>query len=223
MKTQSKKPSKPTKTVVPIQNELPGLPTGHFKHVDGIIQTINKITAKRNLSFSKMTKMQKRVALAEDVIASVRSKKYMADAGTYLSMDNKNDGSCDATMNNYKNADVQCNVCAIGSLFMSRVKKSKIGNLGRGIIHEDSDSMVKSLKGIFTNKELRLLEYAFEGDDIEGLFCDDTDEHDVIAFDCFSFHDKYSTDRGRLIGIMKNIIKNKGNFIYKKINLNNLK
>ena len=34
--------------------------------------------------YKKMTKAQKRVAIAKDIIASINSKKYIANASTYI-------------------------------------------------------------------------------------------------------------------------------------------
>ncbi len=189
------------------------LPKGHFTKANKIIEAINKANEKKNVAFSKMTMMEKRVALAQDVLASLKAEKYVAESGTYVQLCNteRNVGN---TIQNLLKEGVQCNVCAIGSLFVSRVKMSKTKTMTN-----DSDKMVKSMRGIFNEKALRTLEYFFEGDDAASFFEEDEDGDADIASDAWDFYRSHTNDENRLIAIMENIIANKGRFIYKDVKI----
>lgn len=184
--------------------------------------TINK----KNEAFAKMTKMEKRIAIAKDVISQVRAKKLKASPGTYCylnlnrkqKLDKKGRVELQTLMND--GAIASCDVCAIGGIFASKVS---IGNnfkvkVSKNWINEkleiedesiEDDDMVKSLKGIYTERELRLIEYAFEGKDIYDIFDKKPDNfHDALK----NFYKEYKKSENRLIAIMENIIRNEGEF-----------
>jgi hypothetical protein len=177
--------------------EMPNMSPGR-----SIMADLSKAISEKNKAFSKMTKMEKRVALAKDVIASIKSKHYIAENGTYLDVVKKKnlDYLHSYDLETIKRSDVSCHVCAIGSLFVSTMKKKKNGKLD----DVDSDEMIHAMKGIFTHSEMRLLEEIFEGGSNQ---------------DANIFYERYAADdsKGRLLGIMKNIVKNNGNFKYKNI------
>lgn len=90
------------------------------------IQKLNKKIIKSNSDFKKMTQAEKRVKIAEDVLASLKVKKIVAESGAY----------CEVQLNNNKSLknknfqkilledkQVSCKVCAIGSLFVSLVSR----------------------------------------------------------------------------------------------------
>jgi hypothetical protein len=166
-----------------------------------------KSIEKGNARFNKMTKMQKRVAIAEDVIASVRAFKFRAEPGTYFAMQN-NDAITSDPQAIMQHEETVCNVCAIGAIFASKVK---IGNKCTLNIDQKlgDRSIIPNIKSIFSEKELRIIEAAFERNAQDSIVPDDIEEK------ARKWHDKNHPmdDDKRLIAIMKNIIKNKGTFV----------
>lgn len=210
---QSKKPAK-SKNDTLAELEAPSTLN---ENAASVIKALNEATKKKNKEFKEMSKLEKRVAIAMDVKESLRAKKYIASAGTYVDfIKTGSDFSCGITLENMLKDDVKCEVCAIGSMFLSHVKKSK----SKQEIVTDDDEMCEIMDDIYTEKELRILEFFFEGSDIANTF---TDNHGDIK-NCYTqlsknveaFSDFYGdNDDGRLTAIMDNIIKNKGRFIYK--------
>ena len=189
------------------------------KESNDVIGLINEAIKNKNKTFSKMNKMEKRVALAKDVIAAIKSKVYDAEAGTYLTF--KEDGitvdddNFSVSKEELNNKNITCSVCAIGSLFVSKIRKTKIKN----ITEVDDGLMVKSLSGIFSELELRTLEYLFEGRDIDSNFKYNSMYNSKFHSDCTDFFISHPDDKSRLLSIMKNIVKNNGQFIYKDVKI----
>lgn len=181
---------------------------------NSLLDTLNKAIERDNISFDQMSKMEKRVALAKDVIASLIAKKYVAETSTYLAVGNE-EHYTNKMLDVVKNGKVKCTVCAIGSLFVSRLKTSDTLKL------TSSDHvMIKSLAGIFTEKELRILEFLFEGRNMgEDNISDIYDDGYEFYTNFFNRSIRDNGDKKRLKAIMQNIINNNGNFIYKSIKI----
>lgn len=181
------------------------------------IKKLNKKIIASNSEFKKMTQDEKRVRIAKDVLASLKANKIIATPGSY----------CDVNSNNYKSLEnksfqklllkeneVSCEVCAIGSLFVSlvsrendfRFKSNQLISGGTEAVLGIKD-MIKKLHPLFTKKQLFLMELVFEGDDINNKFKDKTEEK------AYQIYKKFNTYEERLKYIMKNVIKNKGKFI----------
>ena len=214
-------------TLVDAENKAPevgvlcGLETSDINEkATSMLETLNKFTEEKNKTFAKMNKFEKRVALAQDVLASLKAKNYIAESGTYVSVYEKGSWKdiSDLEASELNNKDISCTVCAIGSLFLSNAKQRKTRKRLEDV---DSEVMVKSLRGIFTKREMRMLEYMFEGEDVSRMFCG---VKTPLAKDLESFYDKHNprgagSDDKTLKAIMKNIIKNNGNFIYKSVKI----
>lgn len=165
-----------------------------------------KSMEKGNQRFRAMSSNKKKVAIAKDVLLQLSIKKYWADPGNYLGVEtdvnyNEDPQACLA------DKSTTCSVCAIGALFISKVR---IGNQFGGSIQEaiDGNKMVRHLRGIFSENELRYMEFAFEGNVQGGASFNEKESEKAIAF-C----DKYNDSTKRLKAIMENIIKNKGKFV----------
>ena len=193
------------------------------------IEKLNAKTIEGNKAFAKMGKMQKRVAIAKDVIASINSKKFKATPGTYcqLKLNEKHEfekeGKVELQTLMETGVVEKCDVCAIGGIFASKVA---IGNKfkvdiqaedywsdSQFVIETDTDDdelLIENLKGIYNEEELRLIEYAFEGEDIGFRHNDESDEFHKKAL---SYYKVYKKADERLIAIMQNIIRNEGKFI----------
>ncbi len=188
------------------------------------IHDFNKLVESNNKSFKEMTKLEKRVALAEDVLKQMSLKKYKIVAGLYIDFRDEEEKSCKVNVENFQKDSVVCECCAIGSLFLSNIAMG-----GGKKVTDRIEPMMASLSSIFSDKELRLLEYFFEEDDLDCLFDVDKDaafdefDNDAISDAVYSFNNKYSfhpieTD-AKLTAIMENIIENNGNFIYDKVKI----
>lgn len=197
---------------------------------------LNAEIKRRNAKFAKMKPAQKRMAIAEDVLLQLRKNKYSAEAGVYCDINLKEFISSKKFGLNDENPDKEielqtllldgtiesCEVCAIGSMFMSKVA---LGNKCTILVEtnwynderadivvsqlDSSTLAIEHLKGIFTEKQLRYIEFAFEGCDIGNRF---TEISSTFREKIYDFHNEYETNDLRLKAIMENIIKNKGNF-----------
>lgn len=231
------------------QEEVKTLPTataplfcdnllGLKKDAEGILEALNQATIKKNERYAKMSKMKKRVALAKDVLRLLDAKKFRAKNRVYVKMidrefleklgatpETTNEGvresaTVKAKKSNALRAEVQCEVCAIGSLFAARMLNDK----DQGMISDDV-KMVGSLKDLYTHKEMRAMECLFEG------FYSGHDGHrntgknpDTIRewFRKYNPHvngfDTLKPEK-TLRALMENIIENKGVFTYKDVTI----
>lgn len=182
---------------------------------------VMKALDKQNKAFDKLSKMDKRVAIAKDVIANLNSKKFIAKHGSYIETigDNKQ-------INQFTLLDTTCNVCAIGSLLTGRISRGNKLDINLDtLLHIDDfagEEEIKLLKDLFTAKELRYIEYAFEGWNINDSFEFTDKEIEKVEkfFDSYINRnandyeiEKSRSDDKRLRAIMNNIIKNKGKFV----------
>lgn len=149
-----------------------------------------KKTVKPAKKFSRMTKAEKRVAIAKDVLEGLRLKKLVATNGTYFGFrDNDEradwwsalgwnprelwrvpvDIDLDAKPAEPIKAPKQCSVCAIGSVFVSAVDRFDeltIGEASRAFSGGNREAMTNYLGRWFPAKQLALMETVFEGSDI---------------------------------------------------------
>ena len=172
-----------------------------------------KSVEKDNAKFNKMSKTQKRITIAEDVIASLKLGKYEATPGNYfgISSDNNEEDTIKDPQALLIHEGVNCDVCAIGAIFASKVRKGNKCNIDLAYSDNTHDTaLIANLKGIFNEEELRIIETAFEGEVQNNCALNEIAERKAEAW-----HNKnhpYDANK-RLTAIMKNIIKNNGNFI----------
>jgi hypothetical protein len=166
---------------------------------------------KWNDYFTKLSKSEQSVAIAKDVIKQIKAEKYTPTSGWYIRgaltrLDNEADVQT--------NLNVSCNCCALGASLLSTVKYKntlKIEDLYG--YNEKNSQFTKMLDSIFTTKQQALIEASFE----DGLHLQANltkgfrlSEKDYEK--CRDFYKLYNDPEDRLIGIMNNIIKNKGVF-----------
>jgi hypothetical protein len=174
-----------------------------------------------NKKFYKLTKAQQRVHIAKDVLLQLKSKKFIASKGCYISsneLENKINEHDSIELKSLLPTIASCEVCAKGSLFLSEVMNRNDFKVGRD--EEDFNTIgiskiSRRLNDIFTDNQLDLIETAFEKrvivDDnnyLQGHFGDYTN----VANKAIEFGEKYKTDNDRLVAILKNLISNKGAF-----------
>ena len=175
-----------------------------------------KQAAVKEKAFKSLSAAKKRIAIAEDVIASLNTKQLTAATGDYIQLDNL---SKDDDFQTALALGQKCTVCALGGLFTCAVKvKNAIET------HDVDDSNYRDqeikdyLDGIFTRDQLCLIESAFERKNHMDDGNNETeDEHGNVVYreplkSAIEFGSKYKTDKGRMIAIMQNIIKNGGTF-----------
>ncbi len=186
----------------------------------------------KNKKFWALTKPQQRVAVAKDVIKMLNTKFLHAKKGTYFQFDSSVKivpEKLDDLFSTIKRKQDSCTVCGIGGCFAGMVDlgnkittKSVIGEVDRVEYFDEigDEDMRKYLRKVFTPRQLTMIECAFEmyaghhdGKDYAkswGTKAWDKNVKDSHAADDFGRN--YANSNDRLIAIMENIIKNKGEF-----------
>lgn len=170
--------------------------------------------------FENLSPAERRVAIAKDVIAQIKCGRYMPDTGIYIEPEDI-PGYEATSIQRIFNDIGSCRVCEIGGIILSvtkfrnKLNKEDIGRVSKDLNGRKINSI---LKGVFTPKQLFLIECAFEGynSTADRYACDKMDvencfsEEEVSKID--DFRAEYYDDADRMIVIMRNIIKNKGTF-----------
>lgn len=126
-----------------------------------------KSIEKKNKAFKSATKMQKRVIIAKDVIESINSGLFKAEAGTYFIINKtekeenlKDNTQLQEVICNIDNTN-PCEVCAIGSIFASKIKInnsfkiSDADSYGYDTIEVEDTKSIEALSSIFTKKTIK--------------------------------------------------------------------
>lgn len=177
-----------------------------------------------------MTKAEKRVAVARDVLAQIRAKTIKPSRGNYiaatLSVIPREGDDVQALLRDGKVKS--CQSCALGSAFLSyarlydNVKVEPYGefspemdypSVGGAIptkrIHGDRPT--DTLELVFDPKQLELIEHAFEAPSRNVSIPDyELTEADIAL--AKKYGKRYRKDDERLVAIMRNIVRNKGTF-----------
>lgn len=164
----------------------------------------------------KPTKRQMMAAIARDVIAQIKLKKYRPQSGTYvqgLSLLGQS-GQLQPIIRAHKK---QCRVCAIGAAFLSGVRKFNDCRVEdsvwlAGDSYLSDDKMRDKLGDFMPTRHVRNMEAAFEGWDYEG-----SDGETIFAGNQYGNQDfSLLPDSERMIMLMKEIIRQNGVFDIKK-------
>ena len=173
-----------------------------------------------------MTRQQMRVVLAKDVIKLVNANKLSVMSGNgYIVEKDRFDFKdlCDMEILNRAAVELlqqKCEVCAQGALLLCRIDRfNKLGPQDISLSYEYWDQRyciscgnkdtIRGLDGIFTKKQLDLIETAFEN--TPSIVEEDYDEDDVIPPEV-AFGANFEDDADRLVAIMQNIIDHNGTF-----------
>lgn len=176
---------------------------------------------KWNEEFNSLSKPEKRVAIAKDVIKQVKAGKYYpSNWYGYIDFEKVVDENLSIQENFDKIKNCSC--CMLGACLLSITKfqnqlkfkdtydEEKLDTGFQG----NNSKITKLLSSVFTPKQQALLEACFENGNYEhakNAFKISLSPDEVI--DCFEFFEKYEHPDERVIAAMENIIKNKGNFI----------
>lgn len=188
---------------------------------------------KWNEYFNSLTKPQKRVAIAEDVIKQIKAKKYLPKQMAYVTF-KKLENSEEQIQTNFDK--IECTCCALGGLFLSEVKfnnsctfkELNYNDFSKGNYFEEKP--LKRLNKYFSLSQLVLTEFAFECWGTNELYYNDDNsvhidmgignhktlkelkltENDIEK--ACEFGNDYLYPNDRLLAIMKNIVLNEGTF-----------
>src|SRR5262245_7122659 len=114
-----------------------------------------------------MTKSERAVAVAKDVLYRIKTNQITALPGTYcnISVPSSKGDSLQKIVNNNT-----CDVCGIGAAFVSYVGLFNKFDIKYNSPHNTvffRKEVTSRLSGAFTPRQLSLIECAFEGDDVE--------------------------------------------------------
>lgn len=173
-----------------------------------------KEVEKSNKAFELMTKSEKRVQIAKDVISRLEFKNLSADTGSLIKTTTKSivKESGKESLKDFVNTGTTCEVCAKGGLFMSyigRVNKFKSSDITKSRhSHEHNSAEMIKLQEIFSDIQLVLIETVFEG----RLVLTDRFISERNRQRAEKMYRKYENSNSRLVAICENIIRNKGTF-----------
>lgn len=175
------------------------------------------------------------VAIAKDALQQLNSGVYTAIRGTYMEVGLKNTDLLTEGTRKYidlkkvlaNNIDT-CNVCAVGSLLVSKVRKfNEIKILRQDAENNGVDAfsiqgeLVKifnSLNESFNTLDILLMEAVFEGTNIPSMVYTTVNhticnENATLFNAAVLFYHCFESAETRLRGILRNIIRNNGRFI----------
>lgn len=175
----------------------------------------------KNKRFHAMSDRKKRVAIAKDVIQQLNSKTYVPTQSVWAEMrfpsanifSDTEQLEQTSVQDLLQTENAECCVCGVGALIASAV------NLGNNCLVKESADVTtfrrsitltmgsnRGLLDCFSAEQIRLIELAFEVGNGAYRPRDYFEDRAVL------FGERYKTLKGRMLGIMQNIIKNNGEF-----------
>lgn len=174
--------------------------------------------------FKKANKQRKRVMIAEDVLAQLRTKRFVAEQGTFVGDLGAflEEDELNKDLKTICRSEPQCNVCAIGGMFVSAVEfhnKLKVSDVS---LEFDYKEYSNYLSKWFEKDQLKLIEIAFE--DGNGAVRVNNSKTHKAASEFFGdlqheldnhngMIDLYLGADEKMRLIMENIVRNKGTFV----------
>lgn len=187
---------------------------------------------KRNKAFAKLSPDKQRVAIAEDALLQIKLKRLTPTNGTYVQIATEGYSAVfDANTPACEAFSGECDVCAKGALFVAAIDLKngvKLKNLMKDEVFGDkkidvscldSSHIVSYLRGIFSKKQLDLMEAAFERDHLQNFIS--PKEAKALGYNsetgaALVFMPEEHDAEDRLVTILKNIVRNKGEFVLEK-------
>lgn len=164
-----------------------------------------------------MSRMQRKVEIAKDVIANIHAKQLNVGMGSYV-YPNKIDTEDLEVLQKYLPSQQiaqimkpNCTVCARGSMMICKIAKFNDYDLKDiNLDGVDDSHTTQALKDAFTDKELYCIECCFElWDEYNQRY---SPHGVVIPNDVIDTWAKIKDPTDRLLAIMQNIIDHKGAF-----------
>lgn len=157
--------------------------------------------------YKAMSKQERRVAIAKDVIAAIHAKAFMAiKTGAYVFTDKDYELLDQQTAKEIMPA---CSVCARGAMLMCRIAKYNHAEVIGYVTQSDTRD---ALADAFTPAQLDLIEAAFERRDCRGADWGTTETLRRRFESAFDFGRDHSESEDRLLAIMQNIVDHDGEF-----------
>lgn len=169
-----------------------------------------------------ITKRQKaKIAIAADVIAQIKTRRYVAETGLYIgNLDIEGEtGDLQKVIKKQVTRRNPCNVCALGSAFLSTVRLFDKFQLNEKTVDDgtvDYEAMRRKLQQFFTRVELGVIEASFEVSSAHLSFEAPTDASTAL-FDEFESRSSIyrdflwnMDDEERLLWIMQAVIEQDG-------------
>lgn len=166
--------------------------------------------------FNSLKPSEQRVYIAKDVLKQLKAEKYKPILKNYV-RDIHFNGNHKQLQWDLKYEDVKthfkkikyCKVCALGSCLMSITRVKNQLSFDEITDHAQHTSSLKLLHGIFTHLQIYLIEACYEG---ASYYAEETlgeyHHFDVVK----KYVNKFRSKKIRLEKIMKNIIRNTGDF-----------
>lgn len=149
------------------------------------------------------------LAIAKDVIAQLNAKKYIARSGVYLKTAvTLKEGDLQKQLLAMGKKGKKCTVCAVGSMFCSKVRRDDqfaLDEYQAGYTYISDDGMRELLESAFTYSELGEIEFLFERENMTG----GEGDYESLAF---GLMESISNDEARLRILMLEVIRQKGYF-----------
>jgi hypothetical protein len=160
---------------------------------------------KASEKYKAMTRPERRVAIAKDVIKTVRAGGFggVDDGLGYIE---GKGARCGVNIDSDRAQEIMptCSVCARGAMMLCRIAKfNAIEVFVDEIVRRDHTT--QALEDAFGEKQMNIIEAAFECR--EGYA-----EYTSLARKAVAFGDQFENPSKRLIAIMKNIVDNGGTF-----------
>jgi hypothetical protein len=187
-------------------------------------QQVKKLIEKNNKIWEAASTRERRVLVCKDVLAQLKAKKYIAQAGQWVKSIAAPIGKDGCSLQEIIHQDELpvCSCCALGGLMLSTVKYANKVKLNLGdkrytinysvplndyMRHSPTSSETSvQLRKVFDARTLENIESVFELGD--GLF----------GFDTCAPEEWYDLNaESRMVAIMENIIANDGVFNKKKL------
>ena len=135
--------------------------------------------------FEKLSKKRKAVLVAQDVLAQIKAKKYIAATGNYVSLINTENIQNNKQINTQFDNIKECEVCALGSMLMSCT------HLGNKLTFKD---IGLDLKGLSWDSDKVGLD-DLKNKKVEKLFSSIFDDHTLLmietAFESYEHNSNY--------------------------------
>lgn len=165
-------------------------------------------------------KKQLAIDVAKDVIKTLRSS--IVETSSYVSTSPSSEVTVQKLLHKYhddsktlaKKLRPHCKVCALGACLLSVVslKNEFVFDVFNGDIYVPRSQIVKRLKGIFSKRQLALIESAFEGYLIYLGNRPSEKSWEPDLYRAVHFGKSFSDPKLRLKAIMENVIANNGVF-----------
>ncbi len=168
-----------------------------------------KLTTEQiNKEFNKLSVVEKRLVVIQDALDSVINGTYLPKEGTYCD-------SLSPEKDVQTNPNVQCHVCALGSMLVSTTKF--VNELTYVDVHTIlmNDTPYPKFTSIFSDEQIYLVERCFEITQFYGNLyskLDRTNSYEARRLNqlAYAFQNEFPDVVDRIVAIFHNMLRNDG-------------